>query len=126
MKAESSFKIEPALKMSIFSPAIFGDLKAAAEAKKATGAEIIDLSLGSPDLPPDEKVRQVLSEQSALASTYGIHLAVQNDLMKPSRIIINGVPVLRLIRKQKLFKRWAPKKDLSIYHLLFVMKGTLC
>jgi len=60
--------------MSIFAPAIFGDLKVAAEVKKATGAEVIDLSLGSPDLPPDEKVRRVLSEQSALANTYGYTL----------------------------------------------------
>ena len=78
MKVESSFRIKPSAKMSIFSPAIFGDLKAAAEAKKATGAEVIDLSLGSPDLPPDEKVRRELSEQSALANTYGYTLGGTN------------------------------------------------
>ncbi|PIC80140.1 LL-diaminopimelate aminotransferase [Sporosarcina sp. P18a] len=65
---------QPSKKMSIFSPAIFGDLKAAAELKKATGAQVVDLSLGSPDLPPDERVRQALSEQSALASSYGYTL----------------------------------------------------
>lgn len=67
-------KIIPSKKMSIFSPAIFGDLKAAATAKKNTGANVVDLSLGSPDLPPDEKIRQVLSEQSALATSYGYTL----------------------------------------------------
>ena len=65
---------QPSKKMSIFSPAIFGDLKAAAEEKKATGAQVVDLSLGSPDLPPDERVRNALSEQSALASSYGYTL----------------------------------------------------
>lgn len=74
MSVESSFKVEPSTRMSIFEPAIFGDLRAAAEAKKATGVEVVDLSLGSPDLPPDEKVRQVLSEQSALATAYGYTL----------------------------------------------------
>lgn len=74
MSVESSFKIEPSARMSIFEPAIFGDLRAAAEAKKATGVEVVDLSLGSPDLPPDEKVRKVLSEQSAQATTYGYTL----------------------------------------------------
>ncbi|MFJ7934183.1 aminotransferase class I/II-fold pyridoxal phosphate-dependent enzyme [Sporosarcina sp. NPDC096371] len=90
-------KIEPSLKMSIFEPAIFGDLKAAAEAKKATGAEVIDLSLGSPDLPPDEKVRRVLSEQSALATTYGYTLsgtkrfneAVANYYKRRSNVTLN-------------------------------------
>jgi len=67
-------KIKPSHKMSIFSPAIFGELKAAAAVKKAAGAEIIDLSLGSPDLPPDERVRQALSEQSSYAHMYGYTL----------------------------------------------------
>ena len=97
MKVESAFKIEPSLKMSIFSPAIFGDLKAAAELKKAVGVEIFDLSLGSPDLPPDEKVRQVLSEQSALATTYGYTLggtkrfneAVANYYERRSGVMLN-------------------------------------
>ncbi|ARF17888.1 aminotransferase class I/II-fold pyridoxal phosphate-dependent enzyme [Sporosarcina ureae] len=83
--------------MSIFSPAIFGDLKAAAELKKATGAQVIDLSLGSPDLPPDERVRQALSEQSALASSYGytlggtkrFHEAVANYYKRRTGVTIN-------------------------------------
>ncbi|MFF2753743.1 aminotransferase class I/II-fold pyridoxal phosphate-dependent enzyme [Psychrobacillus sp. NPDC058041] len=67
--------IEPSRKMSIFEPAIFGDLKAAAAAKKAAGFELYDLSLGSPDLPPDEKARKVLSEQSYSSTTYGYTLS---------------------------------------------------
>ncbi|WP_432360519.1 aminotransferase class I/II-fold pyridoxal phosphate-dependent enzyme [Sporosarcina sp. UB5] len=92
-------KIEPSLKMSIFEPAIFADLKAAAAAKKATGAELIDLSIGSPDLPPDEKVRRVLSEQSAQANTYGytlggtkrFHEAVANYYKRRSGITLDPV-----------------------------------
>lgn len=67
-------RIEPSLRMSLFSPSIFGKLKSAAGLKKASGSELIDLSLGSPDLPPDEKVRRALSEQSALAYAYGYTL----------------------------------------------------
>lgn len=88
---------QPSKKMSIFSPAIFGDLKAAAEKKKATGAQVVDLSLGSPDLPPDERVRNALSEQSALASSYGytlggtkrFHEAVANYYKRRTGVIIN-------------------------------------
>ncbi|PID15239.1 LL-diaminopimelate aminotransferase [Sporosarcina sp. P34] len=88
---------QPSKKMSIFSPAIFGDLKAAAELKKATGAQVVDLSLGSPDLPPDERVRQALSEQSALASSYGytlggtkrFHEAVADYYKRRTGVIIN-------------------------------------
>ncbi|MFJ8063569.1 aminotransferase class I/II-fold pyridoxal phosphate-dependent enzyme [Psychrobacillus sp. NPDC096426] len=67
--------IEPSRKMSIFEPAIFGDLKAAAAAKQAAGYKVYDLSLGSPDLPPDEKVRKVLSEQSFSEHSYGYMLS---------------------------------------------------
>ena len=88
---------QPSKKMSIFSPAIFGDLKAAAEEKKATGAQVVDLSLGSPDLPPDERVRKALSEQSALASSYGytlggtkrFHEAVANYYKRRTGVVIN-------------------------------------
>lgn len=66
--------IEPSRKMSLFEPAIFGDLKAAAGVKQAEGFELYDLSLGSPDLPPDERARKVLSEQSFQAHTYGYTL----------------------------------------------------
>ncbi|QUW22957.1 aminotransferase class I/II-fold pyridoxal phosphate-dependent enzyme [Sporosarcina sp. Marseille-Q4063] len=90
-------KIEPSQKMSIFEPAIFGKLKAAAKVKEETGVEIIDLSLGSPDLPPDEKVRQVLSEQSVLESAYGytlggtkrFHEAVANYYQRRSSVTLN-------------------------------------
>ncbi|MFE6168741.1 aminotransferase class I/II-fold pyridoxal phosphate-dependent enzyme [Viridibacillus arvi] len=68
-------KIEKSKKMAMFPKAIFGDLKAAANAKAAECVKLIDLSLGSPDLPPDEKVRKVLSERSALASSYGYTLS---------------------------------------------------
>ena len=61
--------------MSLFEPAIFGDLKAAAAKKKAAGFELYDLSLGSPDIPPDEKARKVLSEQTFSANTYGYTLS---------------------------------------------------
>src|SRR5690625_557349 len=60
--------------MSIFSPAIFGDLKAAAYNKQESGATVYDLSLGSPDLPPDDKVRQRLAELSGQANMYGYTL----------------------------------------------------
>lgn len=67
-------KIIPSNRMSIFSPAIFSDLKREAALKEASGANIVDLSLGSPDLPPDEKVRNALSEYSVSKEMYGYTL----------------------------------------------------
>lgn len=67
-------KIERSKLMAKFPKAIFGDLKAAANRKAETGTKLIDLSLGSPDLPPAEIVRMELSKQAALADSYGYTL----------------------------------------------------
>lgn len=90
-------KINASKKMSVFAPAIFGDLRRAAEAKKTAGFELYDLSLGSPDLPPDERVRKVLSEKSYLADSYGYTLggierfneAVVNYYQRRSNVTLN-------------------------------------
>ncbi|OMP67257.1 aminotransferase class I/II-fold pyridoxal phosphate-dependent enzyme [Domibacillus epiphyticus] len=66
--------IEPSAKMTAFQPSIFSDLKQYTERKRNEGAELIDLSLGSPDLPPDEKIRNVIAEESAKSSSYGYTL----------------------------------------------------
>lgn len=60
--------------MNQFPKAIFGSLKAAAKKKAATGTKIIDLSLGSPDLPPAQIVREELAKQAEKADSYGYML----------------------------------------------------
>ena len=66
--------VEPSKKMSLFTPAIFGDLKAFAKQQQQKGIELIDLSLGSPDIPPAAYLREKMSELSALSSSYGYTL----------------------------------------------------
>lgn len=66
--------IQPSNRMAIFSPAIFGRLKEAANEKATLGTEIIDLSIGSPDLPPHKKIREMLAEKSQLPNSYGYTL----------------------------------------------------
>ncbi|MEK4425400.1 aminotransferase class I/II-fold pyridoxal phosphate-dependent enzyme [Solibacillus sp. FSL K6-1523] len=66
--------IQPSKKMALFAPAIFGDLKKQAQLQQQKGMELIDLSLGSPDVPPSKKLRDKMSELSALSSSYGYTL----------------------------------------------------
>lgn len=90
-------KIQPSKKMSIFEPAIFGKLLEAADEKAKTGTKIINLSIGSPDLPPHEIVREVLSEKSKLANIYGytlggtkrFHTAVANYYKRRSNVTLD-------------------------------------
>ncbi|GLC89103.1 aminotransferase class I/II-fold pyridoxal phosphate-dependent enzyme [Lysinibacillus piscis] len=66
--------IQPSKKMSLFTKAIFGDLKNAAKQQQLLGKSIIDLSLGSPDLPPHAKIREQLATKASQASSYGYTL----------------------------------------------------
>lgn len=67
-------KIQPSKKMALFAPAIFGDLKKHAFLQQQKGMDLIDLSLGSPDIAPSEKLRQKMAELTALSSSYGYTL----------------------------------------------------
>ncbi len=88
---------EPSSKMAAFQPSIFSDLKNYTTIKKQQGAQLIDLSLGSPDLPPSEQIRHVLSQKSADASAYGYTLggtdqfyaAVADYYKRRSGILLN-------------------------------------
>lgn len=66
--------IQPSKKMSLFVPAIFGDLKKHAKMQEQKGMQLIDLSLGSPDIAPAEDLRKKMSELTALSSSYGYTL----------------------------------------------------
>lgn len=66
--------VQPANKMKAFQPSIFGQLKVAAAERMANGGDVVDLSLGSPDVPPAKIVRETLAESSLLANNYGYTL----------------------------------------------------
>ncbi|MBM7649854.1 aspartate/methionine/tyrosine aminotransferase [Bacillus ectoiniformans] len=62
-------------RMEAFAPSIFSELKAYKLQKQAEGKEIIDLSLGSPDLAPADPIREELSKQAADKDQYGYTLS---------------------------------------------------
>ncbi|WP_042475692.1 aminotransferase class I/II-fold pyridoxal phosphate-dependent enzyme [Bacillus ndiopicus] len=62
--------IEPSLKMSLFTEAIFGKLKAFAAQQQQQGLEIIDLSLGSPDIPPAPMLLEHMAQLAAKPQSY--------------------------------------------------------
>ena len=69
-----SLKVQPSKKMSLFVPAIFGELKQFALQQQENGMELIDLSLGSPDIPPADFLRETMSELTKLETSYGYTL----------------------------------------------------
>lgn len=67
-------EIKASKKMSIFSPAIFGELNAVTALKEQENAPIVNLSLGSPDIPPAKIIRDTLAKASAKENMYGYTL----------------------------------------------------
>lgn len=90
-------KIKQSKRMSIFKQAIFGSLKIAAQQKRAQGDKVIDLSLGSPDLPPDKMIREKIVETSQQEQMYGYTLggisrfneAVANYYKRRSNVLLD-------------------------------------
>lgn len=66
--------IKPSERMSIFSPAIFGELHAVTAEKAKENSPIVDLSLGSPDIPPAKIIRDTLAKESQKEMMYGYTL----------------------------------------------------
>ncbi|MDI7741805.1 aminotransferase class I/II-fold pyridoxal phosphate-dependent enzyme [Lysinibacillus fusiformis] len=73
-------RVNPSKKMSLFEPAIFAKLKSfAKQQEKLLGFNLIDLSLGSPDIPPHDMLLKSMSELSSQASSYGYTLTGSNE-----------------------------------------------
>ena len=88
-------KVQPSKKMSLFVPAIFGELKRFALQQQENGMELIDLSLGSPDIPPADFLRETMSELTKLETSYGYTLTGIQHLMRRYAVTINVLTALR-------------------------------
>nr|WP_027409776.1 LL-diaminopimelate aminotransferase [Anoxybacillus tepidamans] len=61
-------------RMKAFGASVFSELAAYKNAKISEGCEMIDLSIGSPDLPPPSFVRETLAFYASQPDTYGYSL----------------------------------------------------
>ena len=93
----STLKINPSERMSRFEPAIFSELKAFAKEQEDKGMKLIDLSLGSPDIPPHEMLRNHMSELSKKTTSYGYTLTSSkefNEAVANYYTRVNNAPII--------------------------------
>ncbi|MCL6586000.1 MAG: LL-diaminopimelate aminotransferase [Anoxybacillus sp.] len=64
-----------AARMEAFGASVFSELAAHKKSKLSEGYEMIDLSIGSPDLPPPSFVRETLAFYANQPDTYGYPIA---------------------------------------------------
>jgi LL-diaminopimelate aminotransferase len=72
-------KIQLSKRMKAFGTSVFSELAAYKKSKISQGCEIIDLSIGSPDLPPPSFVTEILASAVSDDSQYGYALAGTNE-----------------------------------------------
>jgi LL-diaminopimelate aminotransferase len=68
-------KMKTSERMKAFGTSIFSELAAYKKSKLSQGYEMIDLSIGSPDLPPPSFVRETLAFYANQPHTYGYMLS---------------------------------------------------
>ena len=117
--------ISPSDKMSIFPSAIFGDLKAAAEKKRLLGTEIIDLSLGSPDLPPHQIVRDALAKSSAKENMYGYTLGGTNKFNQAVCDYYKRRSNVMLDPKEEVLQTMGSQEGLVHFPMAFCNEGDI-
>lgn len=66
--------IQLSKRMEAFGPSIFSELANYKQRKIAEGAEMVDLSIGSPDLPPPDFVMEALVQSAGEKNDYGYTL----------------------------------------------------
>jgi LL-diaminopimelate aminotransferase len=67
-------------RMEAFQPSVFSELAAYKKRKIAQGFDIIDLSIGSPDMPPPDFVVQCLTNAAAQTDSYGYTMSGVQEL----------------------------------------------
>ncbi|MFB6466099.1 LL-diaminopimelate aminotransferase [Cytobacillus sp. Hz8] len=75
-----NFKL--ASRMNAFQESIFSELTQMKKAKTSEGIECIDLSIGSPDLPPPSFISETVSKYSSKPEMYAYSLTGTSDFME--------------------------------------------
>ena len=71
-------------RMDAFGTGIFSVLLQKKQEKEAQGVSVIDLSVGTPNIPPEERIRQVLSQAALDPKSYVYAIRDTSALQKPA------------------------------------------
>ncbi|MDQ0300837.1 aspartate/methionine/tyrosine aminotransferase [Salibacterium salarium] len=100
--------IQPSERMTSLSSSVFTEMAEKKQAKLNAGEDIIDLSIGSPDLPPPQSIRDIMAIDVnkenqygyALQGTYEFQEAVAKYYKERFQINIKPEEVLQLMGSQ--------------------------
>ena len=97
-------KIQTANRMSSFSASIFSEMAAYKAKKIKEGKNIIDLSIGSPDLPPPSFVMEAISQHSMNDQLYGYSMRGTNEFQQAVQTYYRDTYHVTLDSEKEIFQ----------------------
>lgn len=118
-------KITLSERMDLFKPSIFTELSHYKNEKIAKGADIIDLSIGSPDLPPPDFITSILSKEVKRKDQYGYSLTGTAEFNQEVAAFYKRNYNVQLQEKSEVLLMMGSQDGLVHFPLVFANPGDL-
>ncbi len=111
--------------MNLFGEGIFARLAAMKRQKLSTGAEIIDLSIGAPNIPPPAHVMQVLAQEALKPENYVYAITDSRELLAAAADWYRRRYGVELDPASEICSLWGSQEGLSHIALTLIDDGDL-
>ena len=114
-----------AKRMNNFGEGVFARLAAMKQEKISAGAEIIDLSIGAPNIPPHAHVMQVLAEEALKPENYVYAITDTRELLNEASDWYRRRYGVEIDPAQEVCSLWGSQEGLSHIALTLIDDGDL-
>ncbi|MBR3051257.1 MAG: aminotransferase class I/II-fold pyridoxal phosphate-dependent enzyme [Selenomonadaceae bacterium] len=114
-----------AKRMNNFGEGVFARLAAMKQEKISAGAEIIDLSIGAPNIPPPAHVMQVLAEEALKPENYVYAITDTRELLNEASDWYRRRYGVEIDPAQEVCSLWGSQEGLSHIALTLIDDGNL-
>ena len=126
--AEKFLEVETlkfAKRMSNFGEGVFARLAAMKREKISSGAEVIDLSIGAPNIPPPAHVMQVLAQEALKPSNYVYAITDTRELLQEASDWYQRRYGVEIDPSAEICSLWGSQEGLSHIALTLIDDGDL-
>ena len=114
-----------AKRMSNFGEGVFARLAAMKREKISSGAEVIDLSIGAPNIPPPAHVMQVLAQEALKPSNYVYAITDTRELLQEASDWYRRRYGVEIDPATEVCSLWGSQEGLSHIALTLIDEGDL-
>ncbi|MBR3499628.1 MAG: aminotransferase class I/II-fold pyridoxal phosphate-dependent enzyme [Selenomonadaceae bacterium] len=114
-----------AKRMSNFGEGVFARLAAMKREKISSGAEVIDLSIGAPNIPPPAHVMQVLAQEALKPSNYVYAITDTRELLQEASDWYQRRYGVEIDPSAEICSLWGSQEGLSHIALTLIDDGDL-